>query len=363
MLEPKTEQKGPGKNRTAIKQALAPLREEHADGGSAVELQSLIEQACNFYLKQGCFPETYEEMQQLPVLKVGILPYAGDDGGELGQAYRLRVDLEGRDCCFAFRAPDERGAWPATWTEPQLRLPLPAAVVNRLAEGALLAPTLREIAEAGGTRYAVLDLIIEVPVPELPERPQIQRVLGWDWGVRKLVTAVVLDLSGNRLSPPLFLDTGGFDGRQAHTRRHIDRLKSKVAKLEARRDRFPVGDQRREPAERKPSSLLANPSSRSSQKVGANPHVDAGCAGAPTRRSVGRCGDACATNATSWGCTWPGSTPGARPTPAPAAASLPIRTPRPLSMPKCSMLVPGCVVLPVAGMAPGTMPPRSISRS
>jgi hypothetical protein len=249
MIEPKTEKKRPGKNRTAIKQALASLREEHADGGSAVELQSLIEQACNFYLKQGCFPETYEEMQQLPVLKVGILPYAGDDGGERGQAYRLRVDLQGHDCCFAFRAPDERGAWPTTWTEPQLRLPLPAAVVDRLAHGAMLAPTLREIAEPDGTRHAVLDLIIEVPVPELPERPQIQRVLGFDWGVRTLVTAVVLDLSGNRLSPPLFLDTGGFDGRQAHTRRHIDRLKSKVAKLEARRDRFPVGDQRREPAE------------------------------------------------------------------------------------------------------------------
>ena len=50
-------------------------------------------------------------------------------------------------------------------------------------------------------------------------------------GVRTLVTAVVLDLAGNRLSPPLFLDTGGFDGRQAHTRRHIDRLKAKLAGL------------------------------------------------------------------------------------------------------------------------------------
>src|SRR5437899_746320 len=66
-----------------------------------------------------------------------------------------------------------------------------------------------------------------------------------------LVTATVMDLSGNRLSPPLFLDTGGFDGRQAHTRRHIDGLKKKVAKLEARRDQFSVGDPKREPSERK----------------------------------------------------------------------------------------------------------------
>jgi hypothetical protein len=49
----------------------------------------------------------------------------------------------------------------------------------------------------------------------------------------------------------LFLNTGGFDGRQAHTRRHIDGLKKKEALLEARRDQFPVGDPKREPSERK----------------------------------------------------------------------------------------------------------------
>ncbi len=129
--------------------------------------------------------------------------------------------------------------------------PLPDPVVARLKQGAILAPTLREIAEPDGTRYAVLDCIVEVPVTELAESAQIQRVLGWDWGVRTLVTATVVDLDGNRLAPPVFLDTGGFDGRQAHTRRHIDRLKKKVAQVEARRDRFPVGDQRREPSARK----------------------------------------------------------------------------------------------------------------
>src|SRR6266568_4815589 len=105
MILPKTEKQSAGKNRKAIKAALASLREENSDGGSAVELQSLIEQSCNFYLTNGCFPDTYEEMQPIPVQKRGILPYAGDDGGEKGQAYRLRIDLEGRCCYFAFRAP------------------------------------------------------------------------------------------------------------------------------------------------------------------------------------------------------------------------------------------------------------------
>jgi hypothetical protein len=44
MLLLATEKKRAGKNRKAIQQALASLREENADSGNAVELQSLIEQ-------------------------------------------------------------------------------------------------------------------------------------------------------------------------------------------------------------------------------------------------------------------------------------------------------------------------------
>ena len=132
-----------------------------------------------------------------------------------------------------------------------MHLPLPDPVIERLQAGESLAPTLREIAEADGTRYVVLDLIIEVPVAAQPAPSEVTRVLGFDWGVRTLVTATVVDLAGNRLSPPLFLNTGGFDGRQAHTRRHIDHLKKKVAELEARCNQFPIGDERREPSEKK----------------------------------------------------------------------------------------------------------------
>ena len=77
-------------------------------------------------------------------------------------------------------------------------------VVERLRAGAALAPTLREREVPDGTRYAVLDFIIEVPVTEPIEWQQVRRVLlGWDWGVRTLVTATVLDLDGNRLAPPV----------------------------------------------------------------------------------------------------------------------------------------------------------------
>jgi transposase len=250
MIAPKTEQKRARKNRKAIKQALAGLREDASDGGSEVELQGLVEQCCNFFLRHERFPARYEEMQPVPVLKVGILPYAGDDGGDKGQAYHLHLDPQKRVVFFAFRFPDEAGLWRRTWAQRELALSLPDPVVQRLQEGAALAPTLREIREADGTRYAVLDFIVEVPAPAPTEFGQVRRVLGWDWGVRTLVTATVVDLEGNRLSPPLFLNTGGFDGRQAHTRKQIDSLKATVATLEKRRERFPAGDKRREPSER-----------------------------------------------------------------------------------------------------------------
>ena len=251
MIQPKTDKKRAGKDRKAIKQALADLREANEDGGKAVGLQSLVEQACNFYLKNGCFPDTYEEMQAIPAQKAAQLPYAADDGQEMGQAYRMSIDLDQRIATLAIRFPDLEGKWSRSWRERTMKLPLPERVVTRLKQGEALAPTLREIQEADGTRYAVLDLIVNVPVPQPPEWSDTQYVLGWDWGIRTLVTATVVDLDGHQVGRPLFLDTGPFDGRQARTRRQIDLLKAKVAKLQARRDSFPEGDTRREPSMRK----------------------------------------------------------------------------------------------------------------
>lgn len=66
--------------------------------------------------------------------------------------------------------------------------------------------------------------------------------------MRTLVTAAVVDLAGHQISRPFFLGTGCFDGQQARTRRQIDLLKARIAKLEARRDSFPNDDLRREPS-------------------------------------------------------------------------------------------------------------------
>jgi len=249
MIQPKTEHKWADKNRKVIKQAVASLREANADGGKVVELQSLLEQACNFYLQNGCFPGTYEEMQPIPVLKAGILPYAGDDGAVMGQTYRMRIDLDQKTLTLALRTPDEQGAWTRTWREKTIQMTLPDLVVERAKQGSPLAPTLREIVEANGTLYAVLDFIVQVPVEKQASFEEIQTVLGFDWGVRVLVTASVVDLDGHQIGRPFFLDSGPFDGRQARLRRQIDQIKAKVDRLEQQRDRFPAGDKRRKPSE------------------------------------------------------------------------------------------------------------------
>jgi putative transposase len=246
LIRPKMGGRKASKDRKAIRRALAELQAaSESDGGSLVELQSLIEQACNHFLRIGAFPATYEEMQAVPILHVGILPYAGDDGPAKGQAYRLALDLEKRQITLALRWPEENGEWRRTWTRHPLTVSLPEPVTERLLAGEALAPTLREVEEPDGTHYAVLDLIVEVPVAPPPEFREVERVLGFDWGIRTLVTACAVDLEGTQVGRPFFLDTGGLDGRQARTRRQIDLLKAKVESLQAGLQGPPEGDERR----------------------------------------------------------------------------------------------------------------------
>ncbi|HEY4384207.1 MAG TPA: zinc ribbon domain-containing protein, partial [Ktedonobacteraceae bacterium] len=249
MIRSKTETTRAGKNRKTIKEAVASLRKANADGGTEVELQSLIEQACNHYLQTGSFPGAYEDMQPVPILKAGILPYAGDDGPHMGQTYRLSLDLEKRAVTLALRTLNPSGVWARNWREKTIQMPLPEVVVQRCQAGKMVAPNLREIIEPDGTRYAALDFMVEVPVNKQAPFEEMHTILGFDWGVRVLVTASVVDLEGHQVGRPFFLDTGSFDGRQARLRRQIDQLKAKVSRLEAQRDRFPVGDPRRKPAE------------------------------------------------------------------------------------------------------------------
>src|SRR2546425_5088770 len=153
-IRPKTERRPAGKNRPAIKEAITTLQKSlEEDETSFVTLQNVIEQACNYFFQQDQFPTTYEEMQPIPLLKIGMLTYAGDDGREKGQAYRLVLDLDAGVARFRFRSPDEAGVW--QWRTVDTILPLPDCLKERLSDGELMAPTLREECRAAGERFAV----------------------------------------------------------------------------------------------------------------------------------------------------------------------------------------------------------------
>ncbi|HKF37200.1 MAG TPA: zinc ribbon domain-containing protein [Ktedonobacteraceae bacterium] len=230
------------KDYRAIKERVRTLRAEVAEADTFMAMTNVIEQACNVYLQTETFPTTYEAMQPLPVQEVGQLTFAGDDGMHDGQTYRARIEVS-QVCALAsrqeqcraslwlkLRAPDGQGNWAwGAWSE---EIPLPATVFSYLWQGARpQAPTLREISNDDGNRVAVLDVILEVPAQYVPPLEQETRVLGWDWGVRSLITVSILEKPEGeepyrQISRPVFLDSGGLDGRQARLRREIDRLKA-----------------------------------------------------------------------------------------------------------------------------------------
>jgi putative transposase len=232
-IRPKEEKRPAGKNRKLIKEAITALQKTlDGDETSFVTMQNVVEQCCNFFLREGRFPTSYEELQPIPLLSVGLLTYAGDDGGAAGQAYRLAFDLDQSIAVLSLRVPDEQGMWPRDWFKRTITLLLPPCVVERLRAGVQMAPTLREHRLADGSRIAILDVMVQVKQAEMPAWSEMERVLGFDWGVHSLITAVVLQTNPAdpehplQISRPLFVNTGGLDGHQARTRRQIDQLKA-----------------------------------------------------------------------------------------------------------------------------------------
>src|SRR5258708_1105150 len=70
-IRPKTEKQPAGKDRKSIKEGIEALQKTLEDDDTAfVTMQNVVEQACNYFLAQGTFPEKYEDMQAVPLLKV-----------------------------------------------------------------------------------------------------------------------------------------------------------------------------------------------------------------------------------------------------------------------------------------------------
>lgn len=216
------------KNRKLIREAVSSLKAALAgDGENAVYLQNVVEQACNVFLAKGEFPATFFEMQPLPILKLGQFTYAADDGGEKGSMYRYGI--QDGQLSLKLKVPGANGK--LIWSQA-LKVTLPPSLQETVKEPErLCAPTLREVEDAAGSHYAVLDIILERRELAEPTWAHRRNILSFDWGVRNLLTIVALDASGEQLSRPFFMNTGGFDGRQARLRRQIDQLKSQRDRL------------------------------------------------------------------------------------------------------------------------------------
>lgn len=222
LIIPATTKKTARKDRKVLMQQVRDIAQ--GENATVMELVNITEQACNMYLKTGAFPATYEELQPIAVQHIATLTYAADDGMAAGQAYRMRIDLETATLTYRLRGPDSHGTW--DWRADEIVLGMPAPLRDLLQQGAPMAPTLREIRALGATRYAVLDVMVEVPAIPAPAWDAQDRVLGWDWGVRALLTTAVVTTNGEQMNRPFFLNTGGFDGSQARLRRQIDQLKA-----------------------------------------------------------------------------------------------------------------------------------------
>lgn len=179
--------------------------------------------------------ENYTELQRPPRMSRFFMTYAGDDGACHGQAVRYALADDGRSLDMELLLPDKPEPGRYEWSWCSFTLALPKAVTTELARGGRLqAPDLRQLPDG---RW-VLDLKIEA-LPTGERRGKTRRILAFDWGLRKVITAVVMeqDKDGNvtQLTRPFFLKVGGVYAKLKELRAHASLLQKKADNLRSRR--------------------------------------------------------------------------------------------------------------------------------
>ena len=178
--------------------------------------------------------QTYEELQRAPRMERLLLTYAADDG-QRGQAARYALTEDGASLEVALLLPNKpEPAGPADWSWCAFQLALPDIAAKELARGGKMeAPDLRQRRDG----QWVLDLKVQAP-PKGTRKGLSNRVLAFDWGLRKLVTAVVMeqDAQGHvkQCSRPFFLKAGGLYAKLKELRAHTSLLRSKLDRLRNR---------------------------------------------------------------------------------------------------------------------------------
>ena len=152
-------------------------------------------------------------------MQAGQTYRARSGGGAVAVTCTPERKSAGRSLSLRLRAPDRAGHLGLGRLERRA-IPLPAAVCAYLEAGRHAAgPHLagdRVTRMAAASRCSISSWTC--PPSTVPPSASERRVLGFDWGVRSLITASVLETSlgqqpARQVSRPVFLDTGGIDGR------------------------------------------------------------------------------------------------------------------------------------------------------
>jgi IS605 OrfB family transposase len=203
---------------------------------------------------------TYTDLQGAPTMSRFLLTYAADDGGRARQAARYVLTPDGQAVECALLLPARPNPGREDWSWCSFRLTLPEIVRAELARGGRLqAPDLRRTR----AEQWVLDVKVEA-VPRGERRGVPGRVLAFDWGLRKLLSAVVLQggepatvlgddgaetaaepPAWEQLSRPFFLRAGGSYDKLRELRVHAGFLRAKVDWLRHARHRAHPSEEER----------------------------------------------------------------------------------------------------------------------
>jgi putative transposase len=174
------------------------------------------------------WPATYVKLQRPPVMNRPLLTYAADDGASDGQAVRYALVQDGLALVVRLLVPADPELRRWSWCE--VRLEVPSRLRRELQRGGrLLAPDLRQ---SRSCKW-VLDVKVQA-LPKGTRHGAPGRVLAFDWGLRKLVSAVVVE-EGRQVSRPFFLRVGSVYVKLKELRAHASLLRKKADRLKNRR--------------------------------------------------------------------------------------------------------------------------------
>jgi len=211
------------------------IKEELWDNGEYLSdgyIDVLIDQLNTYYDRHGRYPDTYFELQDPPEYSNGALPYSADDGPTSGQAVKYHYDEDVRSLTVKVKTPDtvtpeSRGEW--SWNEHDLSGY--DAFHTLTQHGSLSAPEFQVTRRKNGDR--IYELSFPVDVDTADADGDVERVLALDAGMRKEMTAVVVDGDGEQVSQPHFVRFTDRD-RMRRLNRERQRLNAQLAEL--RRD-------------------------------------------------------------------------------------------------------------------------------